>query len=239
MSNESFASDDDLFSYDPSVETAKPQSSFEKNNSEILQNISKKIEENKDEDLIGSLGLRVKMAESILASYAEFIKINSVFFNKSVHQVLDQLTDGNFSLIYSYNFLESNIVRRINIKFLLQSIFLEKGKSSEQFKKFMSKFDLGFDESFVDIYINPTLMINDHIINNERAMYVNLAIKLNRTPSPVITNPDPKIEDLIALVPSNVHHYHHQMFESIQESLPDYIQDLSFLYSGEVKLSAI
>ena len=59
MTSESFASDDDLFGYDPSQESSSLpinpiNSSPDYSNSDIFQDIGKRIDSSKDNDLIGS-----------------------------------------------------------------------------------------------------------------------------------------------------------------------------------------
>lgn len=243
MSNQPMFNDDDLFSYDPSLDLPKDKvlssNSFAKDNSEILNNISKKFVEDKDEDFNGSLGSHIKMAYSVITAYSDFVKIDTLFFHKSIYQSLDRLTNGSFSLLYSYNFLENNLIRRINIKFLLESVFYAEGINAERFKEFTDKLGVRIDSHFINSYIDTNIEINDHIINNERAMYLRLAKKLNIEPNHLLVMPNPSIEDLINLIDDSLADYHTKFFNLIQSSHSDYTEDLSLLCSSEVKISAL
>ena len=119
MTNEAFQNDDDLFNYDPSTESVNNQPNFStsssgtKYNSDILDSISKKFEDDKDIDTLGMLGIRIKFAQSLIGSYTEFIQRSVVPFHKAVHETLDEITNGRFSMIHMYNYLEQNILRRL------------------------------------------------------------------------------------------------------------------------------
>lgn len=247
MTNEAFQNDDDLFNYDPSTESVNNEPNFStsssgtKYNSDILDSISKKFEDDKDIDTLGMLGIRIKFAQSLVNSYTEFIQRSVVPFHKAVHETLDEITNGRFSMIHMYNYLEQNILRRLNIRFLLETAFLDQGNISEQFKEFIKNTKMDLDETFIQVHINTTLDINNHVINNERSLYVELAEKLNRVPLSVITSAEPDIGDVLELTYTSSKSYHQDVFEALFASYSDeqYTQKLSSLYSTEVRISRI
>lgn len=247
MTNESFSSDDDLFGYDPSQESLSPSinpinTNLDHSNSDIFQDISKRIDSSKDSDLIGSFTLKIRFAQSLLASYSDFVKPNSVFFHKSVHQTLDKLTNGNFSFIYMYNYLEQNIIRRLHIKYLIETSFLSSNDFiSLDFQSFLSKIGLDIDSTFIQIHIKTNIDINNHILNNERSLYMNLAEKLSFTPHFLIDNPEPNSTEIYQSIPDNIQAYHETLYESIFMSLADsdYTDKLSELYLNPVRLSQL
>jgi len=247
MTNQPFASDDDdLFAYDPSLNSTQNNiSSSNKiisDSSDMIQNISKQIEKSKDDDILGSFSTRIRFAQALLVAYTEFISFGAIFFHKAVHQTLDRLTSGNFSMLYMFNYLEYNILRRTNIKFLLQNTFLDNEQEAViQFKKFVDKTGFSLDDSFISLYIKTNIEINDHVTNIERSMYIALSEKLQITPNPVIINPNPTVQELSDSTPSSLAEYHDELFRSMFSSLADsaYLQNLSDLSSVQVRLSQI
>lgn len=235
--------DDDLFSYDPSS-TPVNNIAFETNfnSSEVMENISKKIEKSKDDDILGSFSTRIRFAQSLLIAYGEYVGWGATFFHKSIHQTLDSLTSGTFSLLYMFNYLEYNILRRLNIKHLLEGTFIKKhDEVVQEFKKFMDKTGFSLDENFISMYINTNLEINDHVINNERAMYLLLADKIQKIPNPTIVNPNPSIKDLSDSFIMRTSDYHEELFNDIFASLADseYLQNLSNLASIKIGFNQI
>lgn len=248
MTSESFASDDDLFGYDPSQESSSLpinpiNSNSDYSNSDIFQDISKRIDSSKDNDLIGSFTLKIRFAQSLLEAYTEFVQPTTISFHKAVHQTLDKLTNGNFSLIYMYNYLEQNIIRRLHIKYLIESSFLSENNSSisSDFKSFLSKIGLDIDSTFIKIHIKTNIDINNHILNNERSLYMDLVEKLSFTPHPLIDNPEPSSNDIYESIPNSIQGYHQGMYESIFMALADssYTDKLSQLYLSPVKVSKL
>lgn len=244
MTYQSFSNDDeDLFSYDPTSapsDTSLPKTDF--GASEVMQSISKRIEKSKDDDILGSFSTRIRFAQSLLIAYTEFVSFGAVFFHKAVHQTLDNLTSGHFSLLYMYNYLEYNILRRINIKYLLEGAFInQKDSVIHDFKKFMDKTGMSLDQNFISMYVKTNLDINDHIINTERSMYLLLAEKLQTSPHPVVIDPNPTIKELSDSFSSDASEYHEELFANIFASLVDsqYLQNLSNLSSTKVGFTQI
>lgn len=250
MTNESFANDDDIFSYDPSTEKIVNQPDFSssasnKSTGDIFEDISKRIEQTKDDDILGSFSMKVRFAESLLSSYTHFVRFNQVFFHKAVHQTLDQLTSGRFSMLYMFNYLEQNIIRRLNINYLLSNIFTEKDdnviRASEDFKLFMKKVQVDLDDTFISCYIETNLEINNHVLNNERSMYAHLAEKLELEMHPAISDPQPSVQTLLDSFSENITEHHQVLTESMYASLldSDYLNKVSHLYSSPVRLTQI
>jgi hypothetical protein len=247
MTNEAFSNDDDLFSYDPSQEPVVDKPDFSasasgKINSDILEDISKRIDGSKDDDILGSFSMKVRFAQSFIESYTYFIQTSHTFFHRAVHQTLDQLTSGRFSMIYMFNHLEHNLLRRLNVKYILENTFLDTGEpSSEDFQTFLKRVGLDLDETFIGCYIQSNIDINNHVINNERSLYMELAERLDLNPHHVIANSNPTLDDLVGSLPTSIDRYHQEMYEAMFASLADsgYTNKLSDLYSEKVRLSQI
>jgi hypothetical protein len=251
MTNEAFNNDDDLFSYDPDQTKHIQSNDFyssasDNTTSGVFDDISKRIDDTKDDDILGSFSLKIRFAESLLDTYNKFVRPSNVFFHKAVHQTLDQLTNGRFSMFYMYNFLEQNIIRRLNVSYLFENAFLQKTEDgsleiSSEFKQFLDQIKMDSDNNFVNCYIKTNLHINNHVLNNERSMYAQIAEKLDLPMHPVIADPNPPLQDLIHTLATSVSDYHDTMYKSMFESLSDaqYTEKLSELYSNPVRITKI
>lgn len=184
-------SDDDLFDYDPSKESIKEEknnASTSSSSSNIYNQISKNMENNDDDNIIGTSGLRVKFSQAVLGSYDYWVAPSgAVAYVQTINQVMDSLTGGRFSDLYLYNYLEMNILRRNNIVSLLNETFKNDHSSdSESFKHFLSKLKIDFSSSYIPTYIGTLIRISNHLIAQDRAMYLTLAEKLQLVPNPLV-----------------------------------------------------
>jgi len=203
--------DDDLFSYDPSKEE-KPSAPFvasssnSKISNEIYDQITKNIEENDDENFLKINGLRIKFAQAILNSYHFWVSpISALSYLNTVTTVLDQLTNGRFSDLYLYNYLENNIIRRNHIIFLLTETFDPNNvKDSQSFDQFLEKMGIKLNDSYVPTYVGTLVRISSHILSKERAMYISLADKLKVVPNPAVLDPHPSTEEVFDATQASV-----------------------------------
>ena len=186
-------SDDDLFSYDPSNEPVKSSKNISSNsssssNSDIYNQISKSIENNDDDAIVGNSALRVKFSQAVLGSYDFWVSpTTAVAYTQTVSQILEELTGGRFGDLYLYNYLEMTIFRRNNIICLLNETFKEEENSdSESFRKFLKKLKIDITPSYIPTYIGTLIRISSHLLSQERAMYLALAQKLNVIPNSLI-----------------------------------------------------
>ena len=194
MSDPIFQNDDDLFNYDPSKDSSKhldfsSSTSSDKNKeNQIYSHISKNIDNNDDDALDGVNGLRVKFSQAVIGSYDYWIaSALPVAYTSTINDVMDQLTGGRFSDLYLYNYLEINIIRRINIIGIMDDAFSSASSSaSDSFKTFMKKIGVDITDSYVPVYIGTLTRITSHILAQERSMYLSLAEKLQVTPNPAV-----------------------------------------------------
>lgn len=205
MSDAFSQSDDDLFNYDPSKETSKPldfstsTSNDKSSSNEIYSHISKNINQNDDSALDGLNGLRVKFSQAVLGSYDFWLSSTSaVAYSNTINTVMDQITDGRFSDLYLFNYLEMNIIRRHHITHLLNDTFSSNDvKDSESFKSFMNRIGIDVNDSYVPVYIGTIIRITTHIIAQERSMYLSLAEKLQIVPNPAVLDGDNHYDNII------------------------------------------
>ena len=194
MSDPIFQNDDDLFNYDPSKESSKPidfssSVSGDKNKeNQIYSHISKNIDNNDDIALDGVNGLRVKFSQAVIGSYDFWLSSAlPVAYTSTINSVMDQITGGRFSDLYLYNYLEINIIRRMNIMHIMDDAFSpDEDSNSDTFKTFMKKIGVDIVDSYVPVYIGTLTRITGHVLAQERSMYLSLAEKLQVTPNPAV-----------------------------------------------------
>ena len=193
MSEFSRQNDDDLFDYDPSKDKPKvshdyiSSSSNSKVSNEVYDQITKSIEENDDENYLKVNGLRIKFSQAILNSYDYWISpIGAISSFVTISQVLDQLTGGRFSSLYLYNYLETSILRRKHIIYLLSQTFDQVSRNKDDddsFREFLARLDVKVSDSYIPTYVGTLVRISSHILAKDRAMYITLANKLDIVPN--------------------------------------------------------
>ena len=198
-------SDDDLFDYDPSVEKSKEQLynsvSDIKSDNTLLSDLSRNIKSNDDQTFDGHTEIRVKLAEAILGSYDKWINnASSVAYFSTLNTMLDELTNGRFSVMYFYNTIEQKILRRININTLIGESFIVKNDNNKDtLKEFLTRIGISYDGPYLSTYVGTLVRISNHILIRERAMYLSLAERLQLSCNPLIAQDSPNFEEVIAL----------------------------------------
>ena len=197
--------DDDLFDYDPSVEKVKEQLynsvSDTKSDNTLLSDLSRNIKNNDDQTFDGHTEIRVKLAEAILGSYDKWINnASSVAYFSTLNTMLDELTNGRFSVMYFYNTIEQKILRRININTLIGESFIVKNDNNKDtLKEFLTRIGISYDGPYLSTYVGTLVRISNHILIRERAMYLSLAERLQLSCNPLIAQDSPNFEEVIAL----------------------------------------
>lgn len=222
MSDVFSQNDDDLFNYDPSKEQTKPldfstsTSSDKPSSNEIYNHISKNINSNDDSSLEGINGLRVKFSQAVIGSYDFWLASSApVAYSNTINSVLDQITGGRFSDLYLFNYLEMSIIRRNHITQLLNDTFTaEDSTSSESFKTFMDRIGVNVNDSFVPVYIGTIVSVTQHIIAQERSMYLTLAEKLQVVPNPAVLDANNNYDSIIKNAKSSVKQTQQDLLDS-------------------------
>jgi len=206
MSENSYSqSDDDLFDYDPSIEKPKEQLynpvSDIKSDNTLLSDLSRNIKNNDDQTFDGHTEIRVKLAEAILGSYDKWINnASSVAYFSTLNTMLDELTNGRFSVMYFYNTIEQKILRRININTLIGESFIVKNDNTkDSLKEFLGRIGISYDGPYLSTYVGTLVRISNHILIRERAMYLSLSERLQLSCNPLISQDSPNFEEVIAL----------------------------------------
>jgi hypothetical protein len=237
MSQSSYSQDDDdLFSYDPSTEKIQEPvyssiSDIKSTDNTLLSDLSKNIKNNDDETFDGSTEVRVKLAEAILSSYDKWIaSSSSVAYFSTLNIMMDELTNGRFSVMYFYNTVEQKILRRINVNTLIGEAFDSKNHNgSETLKEFLAKIGIAFDGPYLSTYVGTLLRISNHILVRERAMYLSLAEKLQLPPNPLIIQDSPDFNEVIAVSKFTVTDHQTKIIEDqfIQNSNQEFMEKLN------------
>jgi hypothetical protein len=144
--------------------------------------------------------------------------------------MMDELTNGRFSVMYFYNTVEQKILRRINVNTLIGEAFDSKNHNgSETLKEFLSKIGIAFDGPYLSTYVGTLLRISNHILVRERAMYLSLAEKLQLPPNPLIIQDSPDFNEVIAVSKFTVTDHQTKIIEDqfIQNSNQEFMEKLN------------
>lgn len=203
MSDAFAHSDDDLFAYDPSNETKSLNNNFDslssnsKETNQFYDKISKDIESNDEENFLQINALRVKFSQAVISSYNFWIAPTvPVAYSNTVTQVLDQLTNGKFSDLFLYNTLESNIIRRSQLIYLLDGTFNKENSKTDSFNYFMKKIGVDTDHGYIPTYVGTLIRISMHVLTKERSMYLDLANKLQIVPNSLVLEDNGSFEEM-------------------------------------------
>ncbi len=173
----------------------------------------------------------LKLAEAILSSYDKWIaSSSSVAYFSTLNIMMDELTDGRFSVMYFYNTVEQKILRRINVNSLIGEAFDSKNhKGTETLKEFLAKIGIAFDGPYLSTYVGTLLRISNHILVRERAMYLSLAEKLQLPPNPLIIQDSPDFNEVIAVSKFTVTDHQTKIIEDqfIQNSNQEFMEKLN------------
>lgn len=183
MSSYLSSNDDDLFDYEPEEDLTESTIRETDNGSTNKSELFEKIRTNLDNDLDTNDGnldnAKVKLALSYHIAYAMFLsEINKDASAKSLHIVLDRLTNGDFTLVKAFYELEMKISRRLIFLDISRSA-LENKDTSDSFMEFVAKtIGVTFNDFYKATCYQSTWNITRHAINIDRAVYLTLSKKL-------------------------------------------------------------
>jgi hypothetical protein len=215
MSSPEFqSSDDDLFEYDPSKESLQKSSSeiFSSSVSgknKIFDDISEDLKNNK-EAINFFDGMRVKFAEAFVSAYQRTISsldLSAYFY--TVNAVLNDLTDGKFSLFYLHKVTEQTLLKRIAVNHIINSTFMDTESTKDPaFVNFLKGVGVQDVSEYFDLYGGVLMKISSHVLNVERSLYMRICEELNITPNPCVLDSSPTPEEVYKCLissPSDVH----------------------------------
>lgn len=245
MSTQPFSeNDDDLFNYDPSQDgrtkyepVATPGSSGSQN--KVLDDLYRGIENITNEISNKDASFRVGVADALFDAYQDYL-LGSLPMSHliSVLQTLDELTDHRFGALQTCKYVEQNIFRRLNIHALLQAIMENNARDEEgyTFKEFLQKVDIDIPDDFVTVYFSTLFRISNHVLNVERAQYMDLCAKLEITPNPLAIDPTVSPRDISLALPLNAQDIYVPYINSVLSNTFDEqrVSSIQSIFSSDV-----
>ena len=176
----SFDNDDDLFDYEPE-EDSPSNISIQNEPNNLSQTEQEFVDSIKSaENSVGSLnGVEARLAIAYINSSSAFIskEAGPSGHAYAMRYVLDELTDGRFSLLELFKSTEAKIIRLMAYISLSESIF---GNDGTEFKEALNEL---FDVNVGDLHVRSTyythLAISRHSLIINRAIYSQLSEKLD------------------------------------------------------------
>lgn len=174
------SNDDDLFS--PS------QSSSKKDQASSLVNDVEKILKETSEGKIDATLVRAKLAHALYDTSNNFVfGIDS--FQRTIFNVLNQLTNNAYAYNFYADVLEESIAKRIVIYDFLTSI--TKSASNDKILSFLAdKMDVNIDSFFFNTYVYSMGEMLDFIINYNIEIYTKVCNQVGRSPIQSIVSRD-------------------------------------------------
>jgi hypothetical protein len=174
-----YDNDEDLFNYDPDSEL------------NVQDSINSSSEQDPIESALSNSGLEFFKAKTAIS----FLEAQGTWFdssflqnsatNKAAHIVLDELTDGRFSLLKLYFDIEANLSRKKDILYIVKKFY--NAVASSGTKNISIKIDdssLNLDISILFSFINNNINIISHACINLRPLYFSLSQKLGLDHNP-------------------------------------------------------
>jgi hypothetical protein len=171
--------DDDLFSETSSIPPSNKSSNTSSNSSfddfrSIIENTDI------DEEKIGSMLMRSKLALTLYESANTFIyEANS--YGRTNFNTLNSLTDGMFQYNLYCDVLEESIFRRMLILDFVNAITEQ--SDDDIFKKISELFKIEMDQRFVSTYFHSMRKILNFVILDNIDLYKKICVQCNREPS--------------------------------------------------------
>lgn len=176
--------DDDLFEYDPELETSKPIN-FDTPTA-IPESKSDFINEMKNhfgsdiENLTGNISPnKHKLAASFNLAYKVFVnEILKEGTAKSISIVLDGLTNGDFSLMSMFYETEIKISKKIFFLDLVERAFIDPTSNENVIKQLDDILHIDFSDLYIQSCYQSTINICKHSLMLDQALYLCLSKKL-------------------------------------------------------------
>jgi hypothetical protein len=233
--------DDDLFSYDPSLDSESTNysetSSSPTSDNNLLDGIYRNFDKFSLDDKKSS-DFKINLAHSLYEAYHGFIdKSLSLGYVSSINDTLDILTQGRFGKLFLTRVLEQSIFRRLAINALLSAII--DGDSEDEnrhsFKSFLLQMNISIDDDFISTYFSSLLRISNHSLNLNRAMYINLCNELSITPHSLVLDNDVSGKDLDNAIIDSIPDYQDKYLNNLYNiaSSDSFIDKVKNVFSSE------
>jgi len=206
--------DDDLFEYEPAEEnkdsllqkyseqqydyinSEKDSHQIEIGNSVLAKTLSETFDKENDLDSITLSNASVYRA--LINAMESFVETDKTYYLRTQHQILDELTQGKFSLTLVYNVLEIRIAAKKILYNTLNAVFNDNSsKEIELFVELASK--LSYEEisnEFLTGSIRTSISILDFTIKLDQILYLHIAEKLNQPIKEILFENDKEDVDI-------------------------------------------
>jgi len=172
--------DDDLFEYDPDQEDTIQTEVKQDYSTSNLGDQEKELIESIKDHFDASEG-SVKGVETILAQsfFRAFTETSLSFKESSTYRatkyILDELSQGRFSLLEYFYVIESKIAHKVFFLELCDSVFDEEQTYSSVVKEI---FDIELSDIHIKTIYHPAIKIIRHTLNIDKATYLQLSEEL-------------------------------------------------------------
>ena len=179
--------DDDLFDYDPDLDQTPLETPLQQQTSKQSSDFENFVSKEKlDQDLDLSADTlidqpKVKLAIAFhTATHRHFSNVESSSYFKSIALVLDQLTNGHFSLIYMFYRKEALIAQRILFLSMMDDVVdFSKKDNDNVLSEILSHLGISISKLHVDLNYATSLAICRHAVATDRVIYQHIGEKLS------------------------------------------------------------
>lgn len=175
--------DDDLFEYDPDQEihqelntppSSERLSSLSTDQKQFLNNIKDKFESDDEDDFDLEKGSvrhgQTKLAASFQSAASYFLyDLEYHSYTMSSHRVLDELTEGRFSLLNTFYFLENKIAKTMNFINMSTNVFTDEKETFLEIVKEL--FGVELSDLHVETCYLSHIRIARHSLTVNRSQY--------------------------------------------------------------------
>lgn len=219
--------DDDLFEYDPELETSSTTQSDSfatKTNSQFEDFVSKsKIDQDldiTDNNLLDEP--KIKLALSFHhATHRHYAGVESPSYFKSITLVLDKITNGDFSLIHMFYRKEALIAQRIIFLSMMDAVIARTDNEQDNvLTEILTHLGLDLSDDHIDLFYGTSLSISRHCLAVDRIMYQHLGEKLSIPVNQALIDPNYDYKQnsraIAEIITSDIYN---KIFESITDTL--------------------
>jgi hypothetical protein len=234
--------DDDLFDYDPTKDKSplvennfSNSSSVHSSSNEVLDDMYRNIEKASTNFDDQSIKFRVGLADSLYGAYNTFISKSQVISHmSSTVEILDELTAGKYSALYTCRHIEQNIFRRLGVHILVSAVIENDITDVDgvSFQDFLRKMNINIPDDFVTTYFSTLLRISNHILNVERSIYIALCNKLGVVPDSRALDPEVGPKEVNSAVPMSATDFRERQIDKAISSMYDesFVQSINSIF---------
>ena len=224
--------DDDLFDYDPDVETPSSQETFSSSDAPTSQIFNDLKEAASTFDFDTN---KPRLALAFSSAIERFLEpCAEESYKKATEIVLDQLTGNQFSLLKTFYELEMKISRKMMFLHMFGGAFKKEDFEDDNIRSLFKFLNIEVTSSYIRSSFESFIHITNHSLILDRHLYSEMSTLLDiQTKDFLFDNP---IDMDLSAHTVYFSHYRSEVDENIYRSLatPDFLQTLSNLYECPV-----